>query len=72
MTDEDRVLGLAAPALLPLLERRRENSLGELRAAFRLGKTDFTAQIAKYDTLCELIRDVESKLKQYEGERNAR
>lgn len=72
MTEEDRLLGLAAPALLPILEKRRARALDELQAAHRMGKTDFSQEVTRYVVITEIVRDVETKLKQYEGEKNAR
>lgn len=73
MSDEDRILAIAAPALIPVLERKRETALAKLRRDYYSPEVrDFRPAVGEYVVICELIRDLEVKLQSYQGEKNAR
>lgn len=60
--DEDRILGIAAPAVLGVLRRRRETTLSRLHGDYRAGVSDFRSTVAEFVTLTELIQELERKL----------
>lgn len=60
--DEDRILAVAAPAVLGVLRRRRDNVLGKLESDYRSGVSDFRSIVAEYITYSDLIRELERKL----------
>jgi hypothetical protein len=63
-TDDDRVLAIAAPSLLPLLELRQAQTLSKLLGAYATGGElrDIVGEYAVYTTL---IKDITTKLKLY-------
>lgn len=60
--DELALIGVAAPALLSLLEKRRDTSLAQLYGEFRKGTADLRPVVATYCAYVDLIRDIENKL----------
>ena len=62
---EARIFALAAPTLLPLLERRKRVAFDRLRLAFREGKTDNTALVAELAVLSDLEQDIAQKASIY-------
>jgi hypothetical protein len=64
--DETRILAIAAPTLLPLFRRRREQVLAKLRGEYRSGMRDFTNSVAEFATYEDLIAELERKLAQSE------
>lgn len=66
LSDDDMILARSAPSLIPVLERRREGILGKLKAAYYAG-TDLRPVTGEYVTICELIRDLETKLQRLQG-----
>lgn len=58
---EARLFAIAAPMILPLIERRIELASQKLQSAFRSGETNFIAQVAELTTLSDLRREVLQK-----------
>jgi len=63
--EENRIIAISAPALLPMLRRRQKQSLDAIYGAYRNGTTEFRNLIAEYVTLTDLITDIEVKLNQH-------
>lgn len=61
MVTEARLFALAAPVVLPLIERRKKHSLDKLLAAHREGRTDTTTLVAELSVLSDLERDIKQK-----------
>ncbi len=67
--DEARILAISAPALLPIIRRRQEQSLSRLLGFFRSGLTDLSPAVAEYAAFTELLREIELKISKHnEGE----
>lgn len=58
---EARMFTLAAPVILPLLEKRKRFALGRLEQKFREGSTDFIALAAELTLLADLEREIRQK-----------
>ena len=64
MTEDDELalIGLAAPALIRLLDKRIETSLGLLRSEYHGARQDLRPAVATYVAYVELKRDIINKL----------
>lgn len=62
---EARLFALAAPVILPLIEKRKKVALEMLMADFRQGKTDNTARVAELTCLGDLEREIKQKEAMY-------
>lgn len=70
LSDEDRILAHAAPTLIPVLERKRDGALAKLRREYYSNAPDSLRPIVgEYVVICELIRDLEVKLQNLQGEK---
>lgn len=58
---EARVFALAAPVVLPLLEKRKKEALGRLLIAYRSGKTELTTIVAEISALTDLELEITRK-----------
>jgi hypothetical protein len=67
--DELALLGVAAPALIRLLDRRIDGALGVLRAEFHAAKPDLRPATATYVAYVELKRDLINKLEQRDSQK---
>ena len=69
MTNEElieaRMLGLAAPTLLPLLENKKRVAFERLLGRFQSGETDFLALVAELNTLHTMEREIRIKMEIY-------
>jgi len=69
MTNEDlaeaRILTLAAPTLLPLIEDRKRMAIERLISRFKSGEKDFLAQAAELNTLYDIEREIRIKSNYY-------
>lgn len=69
MTDEERhealtearMFALAAPVILPLIEKRKKFAGERLQTKFREGSTDFVALVAELTVLADLEREINQK-----------
>lgn len=62
---EARMFALAAPVILPLIERRKKYATERLQAKFREGSTEFTTLVAEITTLADLEREIKQKEQLY-------
>ncbi len=58
---EAKAFYLAAPALLPLVERMERNALGSLLSEFRAGKSDLLPQVAALNAYVQLKQQIKQK-----------
>lgn len=58
---EARLFALAAPVVLPLIEKRKKYATERLQMKFREGSTDFTTLVAEITTLADLEREIKQK-----------
>lgn len=64
--NEARHFFLAAPILLPLLERRKKDAINRLMVKHREGDTRFDTLVAEIAVLTTLEAEINTKLKIYE------
>lgn len=69
---ESRLFALAAPVILPLIEKRKKVALELLMSDFRQGKTDNTARVAELTCLGDLEREIKQKEAMYNTMENKR
>ncbi len=62
---EARMFALAAPVILPLIEKRKKIATERLQAKFREGSLDFTTLVAEITTLADLEREIKQKENMY-------
>lgn len=62
---EARILSMASPTLIPMLEERRRVALQRLIALFREGKNDYTALVAELSTIEAIEREFKVKSEWY-------
>lgn len=60
--DESALLAVSGPALLSLLEQRRDTTLRKLEGEYYAGTLDLRPTFATYVAYVELIRDIENKI----------
>lgn len=60
-TQEARLFAIAAPVILPLIEKRKRYASERLQSKFREGSLDFTALVAELTTLADLEREIKQK-----------
>lgn len=65
--DEIRIIGLSAPMLLKLLQRREERILNKIYGEWRAGKTEFTAALAEWASVRDQINEINSVLKAHDN-----
>lgn len=69
LTQEDladaRVFALAAPVILPLIQRRKEQAFGQLMARHKEGQTNNVALIAELAVLSDLETELTQKEQLY-------
>jgi hypothetical protein len=61
MIREARIIALAAPVLMPLLEKRKKVAYERLLMEFRSGSSNYHHLVSELSVLSMLIRDVEEK-----------
>lgn len=61
---EQRVFSIAAPVILPLIERRKRIALEQLMSEFKQGQTNNLAKIAEITCLSDLEREIIMKQNQ--------
>lgn len=61
-----RIVHLAAPVILPLIERRQLQAMQKLLGKYRDGRTDFITDIAELFVLKNLTEDIVSKQNVFE------
>lgn len=66
MLTEARIVHLAAPIVLPLIERRQKEALQKLLSKYRDGRSDFTNDVAELFVLKNLTEDIRSKEQVFE------
>ena len=64
-TQEARAFYLAAPVLIPMLERRKHIATGKLLSAFREGRTDLTALTAELNAYVGLEQEIKQQEANY-------
>lgn len=74
MLTESRMFSLAAPVILPLLEKRRKVAMDRLMAKHKEGSTDYLTLVSELSVLNDLERDIKTKSQTYSlmEEKNAR
>lgn len=69
MTNEEiseaKIFALAAPVVLPLIQRRKKVAIECLMRDFKEGRTDNTARVAELTVLADLERDILNKEQLY-------
>jgi hypothetical protein len=70
--DEVRIMGLAAPQMLKLLESREAQTLNKIYGEFRNNKLDQTAALAEFTCLRSLINDIKNVLNQHQKQETKR
>lgn len=58
---EARIFALAAPVILPLIERRKKDALARLMQAHRSGRSDTATLVAELTVLSELEYEITQK-----------
>ena len=69
---EARLFALAAPVILPLVEKRKKIASDRLMAKFKEGSTDFITLVAELNTLTDLEREIKQKELIYQTMENKR
>ena len=64
--NDGRVLKIAAPVLLPMLESRKKAALGKLLGSFRNGNANLVGHVAELSSACALLEDVINKIRSTE------
>lgn len=59
--NEGRMIGLAAPVLVPILQNSLDLELDILVREFRTGKTEFLTHVAKISYIMELMQILKNK-----------
>lgn len=62
---EARILSLAAPTLLPLLENRKRIALERMLGRFKAGEKDFLVEVSELNTLHDMEREIKLKSNWY-------
>jgi len=62
---EAKMFALAAPVILPLIEKRKRYATERLQSKFREGGTDFMTLVAELTTLADLEREIKQKESMY-------
>lgn len=62
---EARLFALAAPVILPLIEKRKRIAIERIQAKFREGSTDFVTLVAELTSLSDLEREIKQKEQLY-------
>lgn len=65
LIQELKIIAIASPVLIPLLEKRRKSSYEKLLSAFREGKTDLVSLTAELNAYESLLRDISNKHEDY-------
>lgn len=58
---EARLFALAAPVILPLIEKRKKIASDRLMAKFKEGSNDFITLVAELNSLTDLEREIKQK-----------
>lgn len=61
LLQEARIIALAAPVLMPLLEKRKKIAYERLLMEFRQGSTNYSNLVSELSVLSMLILEVEQK-----------
>lgn len=70
--DEVRLLGLAAPQILKMLEAREVRLANAIHGNFKNGKHDQTVALAEWISVREQINEIKSVLQQHEKQEEKR
>jgi uncharacterized protein YbcV (DUF1398 family) len=62
---EARIFALAAPVILPIIMKRKEEALARLMQAHQAGKTDTATIVAELAVLSELEIEIKQKERTY-------
>lgn len=62
---EARIFALAAPVILPLIEKRKRDALARLMQAHRAGRADTSTLVAEITVLAELEMEINQKEQTY-------
>jgi hypothetical protein len=62
---EARVFALAAPVILPIIEKRKRDAMGRLMQAHRMGKTDTATVVAELCVLSDIEIEINQKEQSY-------
>lgn len=62
---EMRLFALAAPMILPLIEKRKKSALGRMQMKFREGSTEFMTLVAEITTLSDLEHEINQRQQHY-------
>lgn len=69
---EARLFALAAPVILPLIEKRKKIASDRLMAKFKEGSNDFITLVAELNSLTDLEREIKQKELIYQTLENKR
>lgn len=58
---EARIFALAAPVILPLVEKRKREALGRLMQAHKAGRSDVMTLVAEISVLTDLENEINIK-----------
>ena len=61
MISEARIFALAAPIIMPIIERRKGDAIARLIQAHKAGITDTTALVAEVSVLSDLAQEINQK-----------
>ena len=64
--NDGRVLKIAAPVLLPLLDKRKKSAIGKLLGQFRMGNSDLVGYVAELSSIYGLYEDITNKIRSTE------
>lgn len=62
---EARIFALAAPVILPIIERRKRDALGRLMQAHKSGRTDVSALVAELSAFADIELEIKQKEQVY-------
>lgn len=62
---EARVFSIAAPVVLPLIQKRRKIATERLLAKYKEGSTDYLTLVSELSVLADLERDILSRAETY-------
>lgn len=65
MLAESRIFSLAAPVIIPLIEKKRKVAMDRLLAKHREGSTEYLTLVSELSVLNDLERDIRSKSETY-------
>lgn len=70
--DEVRLLGLAAPQILKLMQEREKRVLARMYGEFKNSKQDQFMNVAEFACIRDIINDINSALRQHTAQEEKR